>query len=76
MPTVRGKGGGQVPHQGQHTDTEIKKMMHAAYPRDDINEAYAGEENSGPYSNEKEDHRHSRHKKSRKTKDPTRTPLR
>ncbi len=75
MPNVR--PGHQVSRGGYHTKGEIIKTQRPAFPRDDIKQAYAGEENEGPFSDSKTDHSHSTNVKSRVTeKSKTRTPMR
>lgn len=76
MPTVR-SGGGQTRRAGYHNSGDIKKTMKPVYARDDINQAFAGEENNGPMGHQKDDVEHSTNIKSRKTKkSKERTPLR
>jgi hypothetical protein len=74
MANVRGPQSNQG---GYHTSAQIKKTHKPEYARDDINQAFAGEENNGPFSDTKTDHSRSTHVKSRKTEaSKTRTPMR
>lgn len=63
----------QIVRSGLHTDVDRKVSANADLPRDDINQAFAGEENEGPHHG----HSHSTNVKSRRTeKSKTRTPER
>jgi hypothetical protein len=67
MPTVRGgntRGVGHSKQAGYHDSAQIKKTMKPVYARDDLDGAFAGEENEAKFSREK----HSTNVKSRKTK--------
>lgn len=67
MPTVRGgntRGVGQSHQAGYHDSSQIKKTQKEDYARDDLDGAFAGEENEGKFSREK----HSTNVKSRKSK--------
>lgn len=75
MPNV--KGGSQVNRAGYHNSGDFKKTHKPEYARDDINQAFAGDENAGPFGDSKEDSAHSTNVKSRKTeKSKDRTPER
>lgn len=85
MPNLKSSGkaggqtrpGGQTRQGGYHTDRQIKKTMQPAYARDDLDEAFAGNENQGPAANKKISDPHSTALKSRKTPESrTRTPRR
>ena len=77
MPTVRGGGQNQPVRAGYHNSGDIKKTQKPEYARDDINQAFAGDENDGPFSDSKTEHDGSTHLKSRKTeKSKERTPMR
>lgn len=74
MPAV---GKGQSNQQGYQTSAQIKKTHKPDYARDDISQAFAGDENDGPAGDQKADHHHSTSVKSRKTEESkTRTPKR
>lgn len=67
----------QVVRQGQHTRSDIKKTSRPALARDDLREAFAGDENKGPAKDKKASDSHSTNVKSRITeKSKTRTPIR
>jgi hypothetical protein len=75
MPTVR--GGGQGPKSGYHTKEEIKRDEMPARARDDVDNAYAGDENEGLRKNRGDTVHHSTNVKGRKTeKSKHRTPIR
>lgn len=67
MATVRGSG--PINRQGYHTSKDIDKTNAGKRPRDEMIEAFAGDENEGPFRNRKENHRHSTNVKSRKTEE-------
>lgn len=67
MPTVRGgntRGVGQSHQAGYHDKDQMKRSEKHAFPRDDLDGAFAGEENEGKFSREK----HSTNVKSRNRK--------
>ena len=75
MPNV--KGGSQVNRSGYHSDGDIKKSERDARPRDDLSNAYAGEENRGPFNEDEKDSSKSTNVKGRVTeKSKERTPER
>ncbi len=75
MSNVRGRG--HSPQSGYQTRDQIKQSHGKGIPRDDLREAFAGDENKGPASNEKDDVLRSTHVKSRKTeKSKEKTPIR
>ena len=75
MPTVR--GGGQITRQGYQTRDDIEKTHSTEKARDDLNEAFAGDENEFLGKNAKDSQKHSTHLKSRKTKKSReKTPIR
>ncbi len=76
MPNVR--GGGQVTRGGYHNSGDIKKTHKPEYARDDINQAYAGDQNNASQGIEGGvDSKHATNLKARKTKkSKDRTPMR
>lgn len=75
MPTVR--GGGQVNRGGYHNQRDMEKTERPAFARDDISNAYAGDENAEKYEVGGNDVSHSTSVKGRKTeKSKERTPKR
>jgi hypothetical protein len=77
MPTVRRKGNTAEPHPGGKSNTDMLRDSHHERARDDLDEAFSGEENRGPARNEKTSTAHSSHVKTRKTvKSKDRTPRR
>jgi hypothetical protein len=74
MPNVR--GGDQTRQGGYHTDTQIKKSTKPAYARNEISEAFAGEENRGPIDHKKSTGQHDTALKSRKLmRSSSKTPI-
>lgn len=63
MPNVRGRN--RVKRNGYHTRAEINKTTRPALARDDLSEAFAGDENLGK---KKDNSLHSTNVKSRRTK--------
>lgn len=75
MPTVRNRG--QTNQAGYHTRAQIEKVTGPTKPRDEIVEAYAGDENDGPFGDPKASQKKSTNLKSRKTeKSKRRVPIR
>lgn len=67
----------QVVRNGQHNRGDIGKTSPQAMARDDLREAFAGDENKGPAKNKKTSTSGSTNVKSRQTeKSKTRTPIR
>jgi hypothetical protein len=75
MPNV--KSGSQVNRSSSHNKSDIDRTSREASARDDLSNAYAGEENRGPYSDEEKDSSKSTNVKARVTeKSKERTPER
>lgn len=66
MPTVR--GGGRVTQGGYQTKEEIDKTHMPSKARDDLKQAFAGEENETAEKDPKSTRMHSTNVKSRKTR--------
>jgi hypothetical protein len=75
MPTVRRPG--QTNQRSYQTLDQIERTHRPSFARDDISQAYAGDENSGPFGDQKASTEHSTNVKSRKTaKSREKTPKR
>lgn len=75
MPTVN--KGSQVNRAGYHSKSDMVKTERDAFARDDLSNAYAGEENRGPFNEEEKDSSKSTNVKGRVTeKSKERTPER
>lgn len=75
MATV--KSGGQTPQGGYQTEKQMKETHPKDRPRDDLREAFAGDENEGPTGHHKSEDRHSTKLRSRKTEaSKQKTPIR